>query len=270
MIDDIVLNGERNEAIVLIHGLGGTPAELDYLAHELHHRGYTVYVPFFAQFGYQDSYSILKKTTYTTWQKKVIDRLKKIAKSHDTIHLGGLCIGATIACSAFLKAKAEIPQIKSLLLLSPFLALDGWRVAGAEKWMPIIPLTYFYCFCVKEIYPYGVKDYPLRQSIINSRQSSQTSVSAGEDTPLWGLHESWKMAKDLKQKLADIHCPLLIIHSKEDDLCSYSNAELIFDEVSSFYKFLMPLEDCFHMITIDREREKVARLVSTFVDYISA
>ena len=64
----LLLSGGR-VGVLLVHGLGGTPAELRFVAQALNRAGYTVYCPLLV--GHGGSEELLNTTTWTDWYKSV-------------------------------------------------------------------------------------------------------------------------------------------------------------------------------------------------------
>ena len=62
----------------------------------------------------------------------------------------------------------------------------------------------------------------------------------------------------------------MIIHSREDDLASKKGAEEVYRSVSSTDKELIILEDSYHMVLYDNEKDFVFKKSLEFLDTHSA
>ena len=71
-------------------------------------------------------------------------------------------------------------------------------------------------------------------------------------------------------KLDQLHSPCLVIHAKEDDISSVSNAHDIERGATNAHVELVLLDNCYHMITIDRERRTVIAKMTDFVARIAS
>jgi carboxylesterase len=66
--------------------------------------------------------------------------------------------------------------------------------------------------------------------------------------------------------LSKVKTPILILHAKEDDMTSLKNARYIFKNIGSSDKSLVVLDDSYHMIVIDKEKERVAEETIRFIN----
>src|SRR5262245_40457640 len=83
----IRLSGGRL-GFLLIHGLGGTPMELRYVAQGLARRGHTVHIPQLA--GHCGTAGDLRATSWKDWYASVEAEHERLAARCDTIVVGGL------------------------------------------------------------------------------------------------------------------------------------------------------------------------------------
>jgi carboxylesterase len=109
--------------LLLIHGLGGTPTEMRYVAQSLARAGYTVHVPQLA--GHCGSADELGATTWQHWYESVEIEHQLLRETCDTVIVGGLSMGAILA----LHHAAQHPRdVSGLALYAPTLWLDGWGI----------------------------------------------------------------------------------------------------------------------------------------------
>jgi len=55
-----------------------------------------------------------------------------------------------------------------------------------------------------------------------------------------------------------------LIQSREDDMTSFKNSQYIYDRIPSKEKEIVSLYDSYHVITVDRERERVGQEMGRF------
>ena len=108
---------------LLIHGLGGTPMELRYVARGLARAGYTVHVPQLA--GHCGSEDDLRATGWSDWYASVEAEHHRLKQHCDKIVVGGLSMGAIMAVH---HAARHPDDVFALALYAPTLWLDGWGI----------------------------------------------------------------------------------------------------------------------------------------------
>lgn len=132
-----------NPAAVLVHGFGGTPAEMRGLAETLHRQGWTVDVPLLPGFG--ADIATLTERRYTEWLAAVEAAGGGLAAAgHRPLLLVGYSLGAGLVLVA-----AQNLRPAGLVVLAPFL----WPEKG---WTRLIE------FIVRPFLPIGFR--PLRKA----------------------------------------------------------------------------------------------------------
>src|SRR5262245_62991944 len=123
-------NGDRHTlldggqiGILLIHGLGGTPADVKFVAQALNRAGHTVYSPLLA--GHGGAVELLNRTTWVDWYRSVEDAHNALKERCRVIIVGGLSSGVLLA----LHLAAQRPQhVLGTLLFSPTFWPNGWAI----------------------------------------------------------------------------------------------------------------------------------------------
>jgi carboxylesterase len=69
----------------------------------------------------------------------------------------------------------------------------------------------------------------------------------------------------VKDNLYRVTAPTLIMQAREDDFTSPKNAAFVYQQISSSDKRLVLLDDCYHVVTVDRQRDVVARELKDFI-----
>lgn len=243
----IRLAGGRT-GFLLIHGLGGTPAELRLVARGLHAAGHTVHCPQLA--GHCGSEADLLATGWRDWAQSVLHELDRMRGICDRIILGGLSMGAVLA----IHAAAERPDVAGLALYAPTLRYDGWsipRYAFLLKWLIHTPLGRAYRFPERE--PYGIKHKRTRQTIIEAMASGDASKAGLDGTPAQALEQLWLLVAATRRRMPAVTCPALLVHAREDDIAGLSNAFEVQRRLGGLVDAVI-LDDCYHLVTIDQQR----------------
>lgn len=79
----------------------------------------------------------------------------------------------------------------------------------------------------------------------------------------------YKYAKEIPNILSFVRAPILILHSKRDQVISPKSAEIIYEKVSSRDKSIVWFERSGHEMLLDCEREAVIRTIMGFIDRIN-
>ena len=164
---------------LLIHGLGGTPVELRFVAQGLARAGNTVYCCQLA--GHCGTPADLRDSTWHEWYRSVEDAHDRLREHCDVVIVGGLSMGAILA----LHLAAQRPtQVHGLSLFAPTLKLDGWAMPWHIHILHMIrPARFKLDIYLKEREPYGIKDDRIRNFIVNSMQSGDSSEAGVFSTP---------------------------------------------------------------------------------------
>jgi carboxylesterase len=66
------------------------------------------------------------------------------------------------------------------------------------------------------------------------------------------------------RRLANVTCPVLLVQARNDDITGPENSQFIYRHVGSKVKEIVMLENSYHVVTMDLEREKVADSMARF------
>jgi carboxylesterase len=251
--------------VLLVHGLGGTPIEMRYVALALSRAGHTVSVPQLA--GHCATEAELKYSQWQDWYGTIDRELDEMRKSCDTVIVGGLSAGAVLS----LHLAANRPNdVHGVACLAPTLWLNGWGVPWyarlfrlvRHKWAAnLIPFT--------ECEPFGIKDKRMREMVVEALHSGDPSQAGVYSTPGGPMLEFRWLVDIVKKQLSSIKQPTLILHPREDDRADLSNAFYLQRKLAGPVDVTV-LDDCYHIITIDRQRDVVAERTVGFVNRLDA
>jgi len=270
--DGFVLKGNTGSTVLLIHGLTGTPHEMNFLARFFNNRGFSVVCPLLANHGWP--IEILKNTKWQDCYQSVRDAFVKITPGNGHIFASGLSMGALLA----LLLAVEFPErIAGVSCLSPTLFYDGWNAPWYQCFLPLAYHTFIkHFFYFKEDAPYGIKNEQIRMLV--HKYYSKARISDMEGVARYGypyfpvtlLHQMHLLVKYLTKRLEDINVPVQLIQAKDDDVTSVKNSQFIYDRIKSEIKEIVLLYNSYHIITADQERDKVAQEMDRFFNHISS
>ena len=219
---DVLIAGGRT-GFLLVHRLGGTPADLEFMADGLGASGFTVSCPLL--YGHGGSRELLGATTWTAWYGSVSQALEQLRDRCDTVIAGGIGVGALLALHL---AAADQERVKGLVLYAPTLWPDGWampwygnvlRALGHKGLANLIRFD--------ERPPYGIKDDTLRQAMLERRALDGRSHQDVFGRIGGAFIELKRMADVVVPELPYIGQPSLIFHPREDDRSHMKASQLL-------------------------------------------
>lgn len=245
------------DAVLLLHGLASSPLEMRYLAKQLHQWGYSVRVPHIPGYGYGG-----KATDWHQWHDHAAAVIDDLRREHRTVSVGGLCIGAVLALSL---AAENGRNIAALSLLSTTLAYDGWSIPWYRFLLPLGYYTFLrQTYSYPEREPYGLKNELLRRRIARAaRQESFTEIGASS-IPMNHVYQATRLIRHVKRTIGCVEAPALVVHAADDDISSAKSADFVVDHLGSKSVRKILLNNSYHMVTMDNERELVARETRDF------
>ncbi|HTH16455.1 MAG TPA: alpha/beta fold hydrolase [Magnetospirillum sp.] len=238
------------EAVLLIHGLTGTPTEMRYVGKSLAAAGFTVYGMQLA--GHCGTEADLLMTNWRDWYASVEAAYDRLAANHTTIFAAGLSMGAVM--SMHLAANRPVAGIA---LYSTTLWYDGWTIPKLANLLPLFlytPLGKRYRFV--ETFPYGIKDERLRRVVVAGMMSGDSASAGNLGMAGQSLRELRALIRVVKHEMPSVTTPTLILHAQDDDVTSVRNANYVEGRLGGPVRKVL-LDDCYHMITVDRQRSRV-------------
>ncbi len=248
------------DAVLLIHGLSGSPLEMQFVARTLYKAGFSVRVPRFSKHGFG---ATGKQEKWQDWLDEVSLHFDEMKQKYKTVSVCGLCIGAVLALKLAAEKKEEVA---SLALFSTSLYFDGWNIPWYRFLLNIgyfTPFRYFYSY--RESEPYGIKNEQLRSWISREMGEKSTFSSLTAKIPMTRLFQAEQLIRQTKRALPEIAIPALIIHSLEDDTSTIRSANYVEHHIGSKKVRKVFLDDSYHNITMDNQKTIVAEETVRFI-----
>ncbi len=251
--------------VLLIHGLGGTPIELRFIAQTLARAGHTVYCCQLA--GHCGTPEELRRSTWQEWYASVEAAHDFLRERCDTIVAGGLSMGGILAIHL---ARNRPEGVHGLLLLAPTLRLDGWSMPWYSRVLHYVrPTPIKLEFDLPEHEPYGLKDERVRALVVASMQSGDSGQAGVFSTPMRSFANFNALVSQVKPELDQVRQPALIVHPRDDDIASLENAQYLQTNLGGLVETLV-LDNSYHMVTLDQQRHVVAERTERFVSWLEA
>jgi carboxylesterase len=237
---------------LLLHGFTATPQEMRGLGERLHGGGYTVHGVCLA--GHGTSAGDLARTSWCDWLASAREGLSQLRQHADTTVLVGLSLGSLLA----LALAHERPQeVSGLALLSTALVLTDRR---PERYLALLRA--------------GTTLLPERWQYIRkggrdvADPVARTESPSYQKVPLRSIADLVELQRRTRAMLREIRQPVLAVHARHDHTCPLENVSLLRRELPKPPQVEL-LEQSFHVITVDCEKERVAEAVRGFVSTVA-
>jgi carboxylesterase len=224
--------------ILLLHGLTGTPGEVEPLGNYLAERGISTLGPWLK--GHDTNPKDLAKTTWQDWAESAREAYDHLKQNCSKVFVGGLSMGADQA----LHLAAHVPVAGVIPMATPVRIFD-FRFNGIA----------FFRFL----------------------QWWTTSLTGGILDPASPPHVTYpyvmtKSLYDLKkfmdvvrEELPRITVPALVIQGRKDSMVPPPNGELIYNSLGSASKHLLYLDRSDHVVTMDYDKQAVFEKAFNFI-----
>jgi carboxylesterase len=229
-------SSRRDAAVLLLHGLTGTPVDVHYMKDALVAEGYTVSAPLLPGRGTRPS--DMFNLSWEDWMSSALSSYDELARDHANVVVGGLSAGATMALDIALRRKpsAVILCATALGMGNPiaYLAPYVWRV---------------------------IKEVP-------SPASDLVDLNAGakcyDPAPVRAVAELIHGIGLVRKRLGEIRCPALVAHAVTDRLVPVRYAHDLAGRLGGPVTTLF-LDGTGHAITVDARRRDVVDATIAFL-----
>jgi carboxylesterase len=231
-----VAPGRRDAAVLLLHGLTGTPVDMHYMKGALVADGYTVSVPLLP--GRGTSPSDMFGLCWEDWMSYALEAYDDLARKHDEVIVGGLSAGATMTLDIALRRKPS-----AVLLCATALGMGN----------PIAYLAPYVWRVIKQV---------------PSPASDLVDLNAGakcyDPAPVRAVAELIHGIGLVRRRLGEISCPALVAHAVTDRLVPIRYAHELAASLGGPVTTLF-LDGTGHAITVDARRREVAEASIAFL-----
>src|SRR5438093_7432523 len=220
-----VSSSRRDTAVLLLHGLTGTPVDMHYMKNALVADGYNVNVPLLPGRGTRPS--DMDSLCWEDWMSSALAAYDDLARDHEEVVVGGLSAGATMTLDIALRRKPA-----AVLLCATALGMSN----------PIAYLAPYVWRVIKQV-PSPASD------LVDLNAGAKCSDAA----PVGAVAELIHGIGLVRRRLGEIRCPALVAHAVSDRLVpvqyAHELAARLGGPVTTLY-----LEGTGHAITVDARR----------------
>jgi carboxylesterase len=234
--------GTNGHGVLVVHGFTGNPQSMRPLAEAFAAAGYSVELPLLP--GHGTKIEDMIPTRWEDWSGAAEAAYKDLASRVDKVVVAGLSMGGTI--TAWLGTRH--PEIAGLVLINA--AVDP----PAESFLDIL----------RGMKDTGAETFEGIGSDIAKPGAVEAAYSATPIEPLLSLQS---VLQDLKPKLGDINCPVLIFTSTQDHVVPPVSSDVLADGVSGPVE-RVTLERSYHVATLDYDAEEIEQRSVDFANKV--
>jgi len=225
--------------VLVLHGFTGNPQSMRPLAEALAAAGFTVELPVLP--GHGTALEDMIPTRWEDWSGAAEAQFQALAARCDHVAVVGLSMGGTLTCWL----AERHPHLSGIALVNPLVHApdDEFRTG------------------IQALLDAGTESFDGIGSDIK-KDGAVEAAYAG--TPLAAVLSLFAGADDVEAKLADIHCPTLVLSSREDHVVESVSGGVIEERVSGPVERVW-LENSYHVATLDNDAPLIEAAVVEFV-----
>lgn len=226
-------------AVLLLHGFTGSSADVRMLGRYLEKHGYTSLAPHYKGHGVPPEELIASHPD--EWWQDVVRGYNELKEAgYDEIAVAGLSLGGVFS----LKLALEQPVKGVVTMCSPM------------------------TMRTTDIMFEGVLEYAKQYKKLQgkSEQEMNIEIEAIEQQGMASLPALQKLISDVRQSIDMLYAPILVIQSTYDEVINADSANIIYNSVESNEKHIRWFDHSRHVITLDKEKDKLHEEVLTFLN----
>ena len=228
--------------VLVLHGFTGNPQSMRPLAGALAAAGYTVELPLLP--GHGTALEDMVPTRWEDWSGSAEAHFQALAARCDRVAVVGLSMGGTLTCWL----AERHPHLSGIALVNPLVrAPDDEFRSG-----------------IRGLVEAGTETVEGIGSDIKLEGSVEAAYPG---TPLAAVLSLFEGADEVASNLADIHCPTLVLSSREDHVVESVSGDVVEQLVSGPVERIW-LEDSYHVATLDNDAPLIESSVVRFVDSV--
>ncbi|MBM7551321.1 alpha/beta fold hydrolase [Thalassobacillus pellis] len=229
--------GER--AVLLLHGFTGHSADVRMLGRFLQKHGYTSHAPIYRGHGLPPE-ELTKATPDQWWEdvQQAMEHLKDLG--YEKIAVAGLSLGGVLGLKL-----AYSERLRGVISMCAPMFFDNEE-----------QLTQGYKFKAREYKQLEGKD----------KQTIETEVEELLEQSQDMFKQLGKFINEVHDNIDHIYTPTLVVQAAKDEMINTESANYIYENVESDQKDIKWYENSGHVITMDKEKEKLHEDILDFLE----
>jgi carboxylesterase len=231
-----------SHGVLVLHGFTGNPQSLRPLAEAVAGAGFTVDLPLLP--GHGTTVEDMVPTRWEEWSAAAEAAYQALAARCQKVVVSGLSMGGTLTCWL----AEEHPEIAGIAVVNPL----------------VEPPPPEFLADIRALLDAGTEVI----DGIGSDIAKEGAVEAAyPGTPLAPALSLFEAVRAVKERLGAIHCPTLLLSSREDHVVDPASGDLLEASVGGPVERVY-LERSFHVATLDWDAPLIEKQVVGFVDEV--
>jgi carboxylesterase len=235
----------NGKGVLLVHGWTSTPYEVRRLGKFLNENGYVVLGIQLA--GHGTVPKDLEDVAWEDWLDDVQRGYVELKKTCDKVYICGTSIGGDLAL-LFAEQQADVAGL--VIMATPF-------AMRAEK-----TALFFVKILLKMGIKYRKKFYPPAFGL----STTITRLISYQEYPVKSVLEAFEIVKAMRENVAKVFQPVLIMQSTHDHIVQKNSAENIYTGISSKTKKKIYIEKAYHTFISDIKNEHIFEDILNFLE----
>lgn len=224
--------------VLVCHGYTGCPQSMRPLAEAFARAGFAVELPLWP--GHGVSADDLAATTFGDWAAAAEAAYQDLAARCDKVVLAGLSMGGFLATWT----TAAHPEVAALV------TINAMAERPAQSFVDLL----------QQMLDQGIDRMPAVGSDIAMPGSVEKALDA---TPIAPLMTIFAAEEDLLPRLADIRCPVLVMHSPQDHVVPPTSSDVLAERIGGPVERLV-LDRSYHVATLDHDAPLIEKRAVEF------
>jgi carboxylesterase len=234
---------------LLIHGLSGTPYEMRWLGEQL--AAARVRVRGVKLSGHGATPAELGASTYDNWYESVVRAFDDLRRYGDPNVVVGLSAGAVLGARLAIDQREDVAGIA---MLAPAFFLPRWQTVA-----------------LRVVQQFGsIAAHLYIDNASGSDVHDAAARAVHPTTPLMPLSAPLNLldlSKLVRKRLDRVTQPALVIYARQDHNCPIGrNRSFVTTHLGSRERRDVILEESYHVVTVDSEKQLVAAEVGAFIE----
>jgi carboxylesterase len=235
--------GEGEDAILLIHGFGDSPAAFQLMAPALAAKGFTCHGLRLPLYGLPMSQ--YRQTSAIQWRDAVRSAISELRGRHRRVYLLAHSLGAAVAVEAVSEPSVVVD---AMVLLAPLFDVSSRRspLLPVHAWYRLLDSLLLFTDYVRTAYPPDLWD-----------KNAAALMRDDRFIPRVVIRDLFALIARNRGRAKTFAIPLLMILARHDRVVDNRAAERFFNDCQSHPKQIVYVEKAGHMLPLDQGWEKL-------------